>query len=246
MDVKTYLDSTYLKTAQQAGLSNSENEKLVVNTINEAVAERFKLVMIRPNYVVLAKELITKVNSSLDVGTVISFPEGTNSIIEKLEEAQTAIDNGADDLDFVINYLAFKKGETEIVKKEILECTKLGIDNNKVVKWIIETAALTNDEIIKICVLIKNVVMSNFKEHSYQSIFIKSSTGFYKTENNVPNGATIDSIVLMLENGAPLSIKASGGVKSYKEAVAMIQLGVKRIGTSAAKEIVRGRIAEGY
>lgn len=246
MDLKTYLDSTYLKTAQQAGLSDIQNKKKVIHVVNEAIEEQFKLVMVRPEYVVLAKELIAKANSRLDVGTVISFPEGTNSLIEKLQEAQTAIDNGADDLDFVINYNAFKNGAVDLVKKEVLNCTTLGSSNNKVVKWIIETAALTNDEIIKICVLIKNVVLANFKESAYTSVFIKSSTGFYKTENNAPNGATIESIVMLLENGSPLSIKASGGVKSYDEALAMIRLGVKRIGTSAAKEIVNGGKSDNY
>ena len=79
--------------------------------------------------------------------------------------------------------------------------------------------------------------MSHFKESDYQTIFIKSSTGFFKTENNLPNGATFESIIIMLENGSPLSIKASGGIKSYDEALTMIRLGVKRIGTSSAKAI---------
>ena len=246
MNLNNYLDSTYLKTAEQAKISESENEKIVVNLIQEAIAERFKLVMVRPNYVALAKKLITDANSNLDIGTVISFPEGTNSLETKIEEAKIAIENGADDLDFVINYQLFKNGKITEVKKEVFECTKLGIESNRVVKWIIETAALTPHEIIKICVLIKNVVLANFKEHSYPSIFIKSSTGFYKTENGEPNGATIESIVLMLENGSPLSIKASGGVKTYAIAAAMIHLGVRRIGTSAAKDIVNGKIATGY
>ncbi len=240
MDLKTYLDSTYLKTAEQAGLSDLENEKIVINTINEAIVERFKLVMIRPQYVLMAKQMIQEANSNLDVGTVISFPEGTNSLPQKLDEAQVAIDNGADDLDFVINYQAYKRGEINMVKNEILECTRLAIGSNKIIKWIIETAALTNDEIIKICVLIKNTVMSNFTEHVYQFIYIKSSTGFYVTKNDIPNGATIDTIVLMLENGSPLPIKASGGVNNYDTAATLIQLGVKRIGTSAARLITTG------
>ena len=127
-----------------------------------------------------------------------------------------------------------------MVKNEILECTRLAIGSNKIIKWIIETAALTNDEIIKICVLIKNTVMSNFTEHVYQFIYIKSSTGFYVTKNDIPNGATIDTIVLMLENGSPLPIKASGGVNNYDTAATLIQLGVKRIGTSAARLITTG------
>jgi deoxyribose-phosphate aldolase len=69
---------------------------------------------------------------------------------------------------------------------------------------------------------------------------VKSSTGFYTTENNVPNGATIPSIMLMLENATPLPVKAAGGVRTYDEAVEMIKLGVKRIGTSGAKAIANG------
>ena len=245
MDLKTFIDSTYLKTAVQANLSDFENDKIVSETIYEAISEHYKLVMIRPEYVLMAKKIILEANSTLDVGTVISFPEGTNSVTEKLAEASIAIADGADDLDFVINYEAFKNGTINLVKQEVLECTRLGIDHAKTVKWIIETAALTTDEIIKICVLIKNVVLSNFKEQAYQSIFIKSSTGFFKTENNTPNGATFDAIVLMLENGSPLSIKASGGIKTFEEAIAMIKLGVKRIGTSAAKAIVDNQIYDG-
>ncbi len=237
LNIKNYLDSTYLKTANQAKVSETVNKKIVINAINEAIDEGFKLIMILPNYVSLAKKMIVNSKSSVTIGTVISFPEGTNSIIIKLNEAENAIKNGADDLDFVINYKAFKNNEIDLVKTEVLQCTKLGIINNKIVKWIIETAALNDTEIIKICTLIKNVVLSNFKESDYQFIFIKSSTGFFDTENNLPNGATLENIVIMLENGSPLSIKASGGIKSYNEALSMIQLGVKRIGTSSAKAI---------
>lgn len=237
LNIKNYLDSTYLKTAEQARVSETENKKNVINAINEAIEEGFKLIMIRPNYVSMANEMIQKSKSSLTIGTVISFPEGTDSITQKLDDAENAIENGVDDLDFVINYQAFKNNEIDLVKTEVLQCTKLGIINNKIVKWIIETAALNDSEIIKICTLIKNVVMSNFKESDYQNVFIKSSTGFFKTENNLPNGATFETLIIMLENGSPLSIKASGGIKSYDKAFSMIRLGVKRIGTSSAKAI---------
>lgn len=70
---------------------------------------------------------------------------------------------------------------------------------------------------------------------------MKSSTGFYKTENNLPNGATVPAIILMLESAAPLPVKAAGGVRAYDEAVEMIRLGVKRIGTSVAGAIVKGQ-----
>ena len=88
------------------------------------------------------------------------------------------------------------------------------------------------------------MVISNFKEEHYASVFVKSSTGFYKTEDNLPNGATIPTIVMMLENASPLPIKAAGGVRNYQEAQDMIRLGVKRIGTSSAKAIIDGTKAD--
>lgn len=240
MNVKQYLDSTYLKTASQAGISEAENRDIVIATINEAIAEGFKLVMIRPKYVAMAKEMIVKAHSQLLVGTVIDFPEGISSLEDKIREANEAIKNGADDLDFVCNYVAFKNGDNALLKKEISICTEIGLAHNKTVKWIIEVAALTDKEIIQLSTLIKNIVMSHFKEEDYANIFVKSSTGFFKTENDLPNGATIPSIIMMLENASPLPVKAAGGVRSYEDAIEMIRLGVKRIGTSAAKAIANG------
>lgn len=245
MNVQQYLDSTYLKTPEQAGLSVTENIKVVESFIQEAIEEGFKLIMIRPNMVKLADKMIKKANSKLTIGTVIGFPEGTYTLEEKLAEAQQAIDDGADDLDFVCNYEAFKRGEINLVKREILEGTKLGLAHHKIVKWIIEVAALSGDQIIQLSALIKNVVMANFKEENYSSVFVKSSTGFYKTKDGLPNGATIPTIIMMLENASPLPIKAAGGVRTYDEALEMIRLGVKRIGTSSAKAIANGQIANG-
>jgi deoxyribose-phosphate aldolase len=245
MDIKQYLDSTYLKTPIQAGLSEADNTIIVEKAIQEAIDEHFKLIMIRPNRVSLANRMITAANSTLQIGTVIDFPEGKSGLDAKLSEAKQAILDGADDLDFVCNYEAFKEGNIDLVKEEILRCTQLGLANNKVVKWIIEVAALTDKQIIQLSALIKNLVISNFKEENFPSVFVKSSTGFYKTENNLPNGATVPSIIMMLENASPLPIKAAGGVRTYEEAIEMIRLGVKRIGTSGAKAIANGHKTEG-
>ena len=245
MNVKQYLDSTYLKTPEQAGLSVTENTKVVAGFIQEAIEEDFKLIMIRPDMVKLADKMIKEANSKVTIGTVIGFPEGTYTLEEKLAEAQQAILDGADDLDFVCNYEAFKKGNIDLVKNEILEGTKLGLSNHKIVKWIIEVAALSGDQIIQLSALIKNVIMANFKEECYASVFVKSSTGFYKTEAGLPNGATVPTIIMMLENASPLQVKAAGGVRTYDEALEMIRLGVKRIGTSSAKAIANGQIANG-
>ena len=243
MNIKHYLDSTYLKTAAQANLSEKENTQVVVNCIQEAIDNDFKLIMIRPDKVALAKKMIQESGSKVTIGTVIDFPFGNGTIEEKLAEAKQAIQDGADDLDFVVDYEAFKRGEIEAVKEQVVQGTKLGLANNKIVKWIIEVAALDNHQIVQLSALIKNVIIANCSEKEYDKVFVKSSTGFFKTPNGMPNGATISTIKLMLENSFPLPVKAAGGVRTYEEAVEMIQLGVKRIGTSAAKAIVTGEIS---
>lgn len=245
MDIKQYLDSTYLKTVEQAGLIKEENTAIAVGFIKEAVAEKFKLVMIRPEMVKKAVKIVKDAKSLTDVGTVIDFPNGNGGLAVKMDEVQQAVLNGADELDFVADYMAFKEGDIKKVKEEIIACTQFGIENGKIVKWIIETAALSPAEIVQFCALIKNCVVSNFNEDSYFRVFIKSSTGFYKTENGLPNGATLENIKLMLENSFPLPVKASGGIRNYDEAVQLIKLGVKRIGTSSAKAIADGKSTNG-
>ncbi len=233
-----YLDSTYLKTPQQANLSEEQTQVKIVQLVEEAIAYDFKLVMIRANYISLAKELIANESSNVLVGTVIGFHEGTFSLDEKLIEAQKAIDLGADELDYVTNYEAFKKGNHSLVQEEIIKGTEIGLKNNKVVKWIIEVAALTDDQIAGISKLIKEIVIENFGTQKAKNVFVKSSTGFYKTKEGKPNGATFQSIKIMSENAKPLKIKAAGGVKTKNDALKMITLGVERIGTSSAKQII--------
>lgn len=242
MDIRQYLDSTYLKTAEQSSITEAENVIIVKSAIDEAISEHFKLIMIRPEYIVLAKEAIDKSNSKLVIGTVIDFPKGISSTEDKCYEALAAVKMGADELDYVIDYEAFKRNELDYVRNQVVECTKLGLNNNKLVKWIIEIAALNNHEIVQITALIKNCIISNFNESQYDKVFVKSSTGFFVTQDGSPNGATFSAIKLMIENAFPLPVKASGGVKSYEDAIQMIDLGVKRIGTSSAKEIANNEI----
>ena len=238
MKISQYLDATYLKTADQANLSEEENQQKVVDLVNEAILYDYKLVMIRAKYIPLAKKMLQESNNKTLIGTVIGFHEGTYTTAQKLEEAQNAINLGADELDFVVNYEAFKKGEIEFVKNEIIQCTKLCLENHKVVKWIIEVAALTNKEIIVISQLIKSIVFNEFGAEKADRVFVKSSTGFFKTKDNLPNGATFETMQLIAENAKPLKIKAAGGVRDYETAVKMINLGVDRIGTSSSKQIV--------
>lgn len=245
MDIRKYLDSTYLKTAAQAGLTEEENRKKTEDVIREAIEEGFYLVMVRPEYVKMAREMVDRAGSPVKVGTVIGFPEGTYAWEEKLAEARKAIADGADELDFVVNYEAYKKGDVDLVKKEVFEGSLLGLKNNKTVKWIIEAAALSDEQIAGLTSLIRNVVLQTLGPQAAEKVFVKSSTGFYKTGDGKPNGATEHNIRIMLENAGPLPVKAAGGIRSYEDAVKMIEMGVKRIGTSSAKKIAEGGRAEG-
>ncbi len=244
-DIRQYLDSTYLKTAGQAGLSEEENRQKVIDTIREAIDEGFYLVMIRPEYVALARKMIDEAGADVKVGTVIDFPEGTRPWKLKIAEAQKAINDGADELDFVVNYRAYRQGETDSVKKEVFEGSLLGLRNGKVVKWIIEAAALTDEQIAGLTSLIRDTVLQTLGPGAADKVFVKSSTGFYQTENGKPNGATPHNIAIMLENADPLPVKAAGGIRSYEDAVRYIEMGVKRLGTSSAKQIAQGGKASG-
>lgn len=240
MKVNQYLDSTYLKTAMQAGISEEETEANVRGLVSEAIENNYILAMIRPKFVSMAHEMVKAANSETLIGTVIGFHEGTYATDEKLIEAQQAIDDNVDELDYVINYEAFKEGKINFVKAEVFKGTKLALDNNKIAKWIIEIAALTNDEIVALTQLIRDVVLENFGEENAVKVFVKSSTGFFKTEGGKPNGATFEAMKLIVENAKPLPVKAAGGVRNYEDAVKMVELGVTRIGTSSAKVIAEG------
>lgn len=247
MNINQYLDSTYLKKAEQANISEEATKEQVVKLVQECIDNNFKLAMIRPEFVTIAHEMIKASNSETVIGTVIGFHEGTYSTNDKLIEAQKAIDDAVDELDYVVNYEAFKNGQINLVKAEVYKGTKLGLENSKVVKWIIEIAALSTEEIISLTQLIRDVVLDNFEVEQASNVFVKSSTGFYKTEEGKPNGATFEAMELIVENAKPLPAKAAGGVRNYDDAVKMVNLGVTRIGTSSAKSIADGgNASEGY
>lgn len=249
METRNFLDSTYLKTPSQSGLSEKETLDKVYELTREALDYGMYAVMIRPEYVKPVKEFLAQQPANqLKVGTVIGFHEGTASVAEKLQEAQKAIEDGVDELDFVINYEAFKQGNVELLKFEFLRGTELCIKNQKVAKWIIEVAALTNEQIAAITKNLLKWATISFPQEQLPNIFVKSSTGFYQTEDGKPNGATKETIQIMIDNAGELSVKAAGGVRTPEEAQEMIKMGVKRIGTSSAKALLEEDIApkEGY
>lgn len=239
MNIAQYLDSTYLKTSLQAGISEEETLRKVKELIQEAIENHLFAVMIRPDYVAEIRKYIQQKNSDVVLGTVIGFHEGTYSLDAKLAEVQKAIEDDADELDFVINYSEYLKGNVEYVKEEFLKCTQLCIENHKVAKWIIEIAALTDEQIADLTKHISNWAEENFSENDLSKIFVKSSTGFYETKDGKPNGATFEGIKLMLDNAGKLPVKAAGGVRTPEDAEKMINLGVKRIGTSSALALIK-------
>lgn len=240
-NVRSLLDSTYLKTIEQAGITEAENQQVVVRLIQEAIKFQFKLVMIRPNYVSMARKALDEVDSEVLLGTVIGFPSGASDIENKLAEAKKVIEDGADELDFVIDYRAYQQGYLAQVEKSVKQCTGLCLKHGKVAKWIIEIAALSDEEISGISKMIKGVVLSNFRSIDAQKVFVKSSTGFYKREDGGPVGATLSGLKIMIDHAAPLPVKAAGGVKNLADVKKMVELGVSRIGTSSAKQIVLGK-----
>lgn len=247
MNIAQYLDSTYLKTPAQSGISNEETLQKDKELAQEAIDNGIFAVMIRPDYVAEIKKYIQERNSNVAVGTVIGFHEGTYTVEEKLAEASKAIEDGADELDFVINYQAYLQGDIALVKNEFVEGTRLGLASHKITKWIIEIAALNDTQIAD---LTKNIAVwaeENFSENDLPHIFVKSSTGFYQTTGGKPNGATFEGIRIMLDNAGKLPVKAAGGVRTPEDAEKMISMGVKRIGTSSALALIKDEsTSEGY
>ncbi len=247
MNIAQYLDSTYLKTPAQSGLSEEQTLQKDIELAQQAIDNGIFAVMLRPDYVSAVKKYIADRNSDVVVGTVIGFHEGTSSVEEKIAEAEKAIADGADELDFVINYSAYLKGNLDLVEEEFVKCTALCLQHHKIAKWIIEIAALTDLQIADITKRISGWAEENFDEHELSEIFVKSSTGFYETEDGKPNGATFEGIRIMLDNAGKLPVKAAGGVRTPEDAERMIGLGVKRIGTSSALALIKNQDSkEGY
>ena len=230
-DIQHYLDSTYLKTAAEAGISEEENKKIVFSLVDEAIKYNFACIMIRPKYISEIFKIINKKKSLIKLGTVVDFPLGDSSTKQKVNEAIISIDNGAHDIDFVCDYNAFKRGNFQKFDNDIIEGTKICVQRKRITKWIIETGALSREEIMKITKRIVSLVQDNFYE-STKNIYIKTSTGYYNGA-----GATISDVKLIKSFSKNLKIKASGGIYSYQFAKDLIVAGADRIGTSKAKLI---------
>ena len=228
VNIAGYLDSTYLKTSAEAGVSEIETKEIVINAIKEAIDAKFACIMIRSEFIAIAKELIEKSKSKLKIGTVVDFPFGNSTTEQKIIEAKSAIESGAYDIDYVCDYNAFKRGAFAKFDSDILEGTKIVLGNKKIVKWIIETGALSADEIRNIAKRISTLVQSNFPKNA-NKVFIKTSTGYYGGY-----GATVKDVKIIKLVAGNLQIKASGGMSNLNDCLEMIKAGATRIGTSKA------------
>lgn len=210
------MDSTNVK----ATATKDEIEKLC----REAIQLGFHCAVVNPVYVKFASKHLE--NSNVKVCSTVGFPFGISLPEIKALEAVKAVEEGAEELDMVINLSAFKSGDYEFVKQDIaavLDVKRLSKDI--IVKVIIETDYLSREEKILACKLVKEAGAD----------FVKTSTGLFG------KGATIEDVKLMRQTvGNSMGVKAAGGIRTYADAVAMIEAGANRIGTSSAVAIIEG------
>ena len=210
------IDSTNVK----ATATRSDIEKLC----REATEYSFGCVCVNLIYIRLAATFLK--SSNVKVCSTIGFPFGTTLPEIKALEAVKAVENGAEELDMVINLSTLKSGDYEVVRRDIAAVVDVKrLSKEMVVKVIIETACLTNEEKVIACRLVREAGAD----------FVKTSTGFFG------KGATVEDVRLMRQTvGSDFGVKAAGGIRAYADAVAMIEAGASRIGTSTAVAIIEG------
>ena len=188
--------------------------------VDEARQFGFLGVCVPPFWVKRAQREIAK--DKIVLVTVAGFPHGYNMTETKIDEIKRAIDNGADEVDVVWNITSFKTG-IPWTKIEIAKCSKITHDHQKLLKVIIETAYLSDEEITEACKLCADAGVD----------FVKTSTGF------APTGAKVEHIKLMRSVlPAEVGIKASGGIKTREQAIAMVEAGADRLGASSGVKII--------
>ncbi len=185
----------------------------------EAVEHQFASVCINPTWVPLVYRLLR--GSQTKVCTVVGFPLGATLPEVKAYETQAVVEKGAEEIDMVINIGALKSGDYSLVEHDIRSVVRVA--GRRIVKVILETCLLDDEEKVKACVIAQKAGAN----------FVKTSTGFSK------GGATVKDVALMRKVvGSQMGVKASGGVRSYEEACKMVEAGATRIGASASVAIV--------
>lgn len=218
-DLAGMIDHTLLKP--DATLSE------VKQLCEEAIQNNFASICVNPSYVDTCFNLIKA--SNVKVCTVIGFPLGATTIQTKLLEAEEAIKNGAEELDMVVNIGKLKDKDYQFVYDDLKSIADLSKKHLCVSKVILETCLLNDEEKVAACILAKEAGLN----------FVKTSTGFSKS------GATVRDVALMkFVVGDKILVKASGGIRSYEDAIAMINAGATRLGASAGVKIIAGQKSE--
>lgn len=214
MNIAAYIDHTILKPVTTV----SEVEQVC----NDALEYGFVAVCVPPLFVKKARQVLQ--NSPVKVATVIGFPFGYSAIEAKVAEIVLAIIDGADELDVVINISAIKNNDWQFLANEISTILPIIKKQQKVIKLILETGVLTDEEIVKCCDLYGVTGVD----------YLKTSTGYAE------KGATIEAVALMRRHlGEQVRIKASGGIKTYTFAKQLIEAGADRLGCSSSVQIVK-------
>ena len=220
MPLNAYIDHTILKPTTLV----ADIEKLCA----EAVQYGFATVCVPPNFVKTAKALVA--GSSVKVATVIGFPFGYSAVESKIAEIILAVVDGADELDVGANISAIKNADWAYLANELGHILPIVRSKEKVIKVIIESGILTDDEIIKCCELYGVAGID----------YLKTSTGYAE------KGATIEAVQLFKKHlPSNVHIKASGGIRDFAFASALVAAGATRLGCSASVAIVTGAPATG-
>ncbi|MGF7118820.1 deoxyribose-phosphate aldolase [Methanobacterium oryzae] len=207
------------KMIDHTNLKPDATLKDIEKLCDEAIKYSFASVCVNPSYVSFSKDILK--DTDIKVCTVVGFPLGANTAKIKFFETTDALKNGADEIDMVINIGALKSGLDDEIKSDITGVVAAA--EGKVVKVIIETGLLTEDEKLRACEACKEAGAN----------FVKTSTGFGVS------GATVKDIKLIKENiGSNMGIKASGGIRDLKTSLDMINAGTTRIGTSSGVQIM--------
>jgi len=188
----------------------------------QADAYGFKMVAINPAAVEVCKKALA--DSPVHVGAAVGFPLGQTTLECKIFETRDAIEKGADEIDYVINIVQLKNKNYGYIKKEMQSIKDICAAKNVICKVILETCYLTGEEIIKVCEIAKEV----------KPDFVKTSTGFGT------DGATLEYVRLMKQVvGDAVEVKAAGGIRDLDTALAMVEAGATRLGTSAGIAIIQ-------
>lgn len=219
-------DASYGKYCDHTVLKPETKRETIEKFCNEAKEYKFASVCVNPTHVRFAANILK--GSGVKTCTVIGFPLGANTPFVKAMETRDAIANGAQEVDMVINIGALKDGDYDLVSQDIKAVVDAAA-GQAIVKVIIETSALTDQEKIKACLLAKNAGTN----------FVKTSTGFGT------GGATVEDVILMKKTvGENIQVKASTGVNNREDADRMIKAGATRLGTSKGMIIVKGTTSQ--